>query len=112
MSELARKRQRASSVPSRAYSQRRQAMISAAAKVFRAKGLSDTRLQEISGNIGVDRASLYYYFDSKEQLFCAVILESIEEVVAQTQTISTGPGSCRARLTDLITNVVSAFGDH
>lgn len=112
MSELARKRQRASDEPSKAYSRRRQAMITAAAEVFRTKGLSDASLHEISGSIGVDRASLYYYFGSKEQLFRAVILESIEEVVGRAQAISTGTGSCRARLTDLITYVVGAFRDH
>jgi len=86
-------------------------MIKAAAEVFRAKGLSDASLHEISRAIGVDRATLYYYFGSKEQLFRAVILESIEEVVGRAQAIGTGAGSCRARLTELITYVVGAFSD-
>jgi TetR/AcrR family transcriptional regulator, cholesterol catabolism regulator len=68
MSELSRKRQRAGQTPSRNYITRRRALIRAAAEVFRIKGLSGTSLHDISEAIGVDRASLYYYFGSKEQL--------------------------------------------
>lgn len=109
MSGLARKRQRANLEPSRAYTQRRQAMITAAAEVFYAKGLSDTSLHDISTSIGVDRASLYYYFGSKEQLFRAVILESIEDVVTRAKAIAEGPGTGRSRLTALITHIVCSF---
>jgi AcrR family transcriptional regulator len=109
MSGLARKRQRASLEPSKAYAQRRQAMITAAAEVFRAKGLSDTSLHDISVSIGVDRASLYYYFGSKEQLFRAVILDSIEDVVTRTKAIAQGPGTGRSRLTALVTHIVRAY---
>ena len=112
MSELSRKRQRASREPSRLYATRRKAMIKAAAEVFRVKGLSDTSLHDISRIIGVERASLYYYFGSKEQLFRAVILESTEDVVAGAQLISTGPGTARARLTAVITHIVSSFSDY
>ena len=109
VSELARKRLRANLEPSRAYAERRQAMIAAAAEVFRVKGLSETSLQDVSVSIGVDRATLYYYFGSKEQLFRAVILESIEDVVATAKSISEGPGTGRARLTALISHIVCSF---
>jgi hypothetical protein len=41
-----------------------------------------------------------------------VILESTEEVVARAQSISTGPGTARARLVGVITHIVSSFYDH
>jgi len=109
MSELARKRQRANLEPSKAYAQRRKAMITAAAEVFRAKGLSDSSLHDISMSIGVDRASLYYYFGSKEQLFRAVILEAIEDVSACAKAICEGQGNAHTRLTALINHVVCSF---
>jgi TetR/AcrR family transcriptional regulator, cholesterol catabolism regulator len=112
MSELSRKRQRASLEPSRLYARRRRAMIIAAAEVFRARGFSDASLNEISTLIGVERASLYYYFGSKEQLFRAVILESTESVVAQAAAISKGQGSCRSRLTAIISHVVNSFNEY
>jgi AcrR family transcriptional regulator len=109
MSELARKRHRANLEPSKAYTKRRKAMITAAAEVFRVKGLSNSSLHDISVNIGVERASLYYYFDSKEQLFRAVILESIEDVLMRATAICEGPGNGRSRLTALIRHVVGSF---
>jgi TetR/AcrR family transcriptional regulator, cholesterol catabolism regulator len=109
MSELARKRQQANLDPSKAYARRRKAMIDAAAQVFRAKGLSDTSLNDISASMGVDRASIYYYFGSKEQLFRAVILESVEDVVTRAKAISESPGSVRSRLTALIAHIVCSF---
>jgi len=112
MSELSRKRQRASRDPSRLYARRRKAMISAAAEVFRVRGLSDASLNEISHLIGVERASLYYYFGSKDQLFRAVVLESTESVVARAEAISNGPGSCRSRLIAIITHIVESFNEH
>lgn len=112
MSELSRKRQRASSEPSRLYARRREAMIKAAAQVFRDKGLADASLDEISALIGVERASLYYYVGSKDQLFRAVILESTEAVVARSIAIIRGPGTCRTRLTEVITHIVNSFSDH
>ncbi len=106
---MARKRRRANLDPSTAYAKRRSAMISAAAEVFRAKGLSNTSFHDISGSIGVDRASIYYYFGSKEQLFQAVILESVESIVSHAKATCAGPGSARQRLTEIIRFVVSSF---
>jgi TetR/AcrR family transcriptional regulator, cholesterol catabolism regulator len=108
-SELDRKRRQANLAPSRGYTRRRSAMMKAAAEVFRVKGLSSTTLDDIGGSIGYDRASVYYYFGSKEQLFRAVILESVEEVVHRAKSIASGTGTVRARLTALIHYIVEAF---
>jgi TetR/AcrR family transcriptional regulator, cholesterol catabolism regulator len=112
MSELSRKRHRASAEPSRLYVRRRKALIKAAAEVFRVKGFSDTSLADIGNAIDVDRASLYYYFGSKEQLFLAVILESVEEVVAEARAIALGPGKARDRLAAVIAHEVHSFRKH
>jgi TetR/AcrR family transcriptional regulator, cholesterol catabolism regulator len=109
VSELDRKRRQANLAPSRAYRRRRSAMMKAAAEVFRVKGLSGTTLDDIGGSIGVDRASVYYYFGSKEQLFRAVILESVEEIVHRAKAIASGPGTVHTRLTALIRLIVEAF---
>jgi AcrR family transcriptional regulator len=112
VSELARKRQRANLEPSKAYAARRKILITGAAEVFRAKGLSDTTLHDIGASIGVDRATLYYYFGSKEQLFRAVILESIGNVLQRAEEICAGPGCARGRLAALMNHVVCSFEEH
>ncbi|ORW73721.1 hypothetical protein AWC23_06470 [Mycobacterium saskatchewanense] len=87
-------------------------MLKAAADVFHSRGLSQASLTEISQTLNVDRATLYYYFGSKTQLFRAVILESIETVVAQAQSVSSAPGTARSRLSALISQVVVSFDTH
>lgn len=48
-------------------------ILDAAAKTFRDKGYSATRLADIAAAANTQAGSLYYYFDSKEQLLSEVL---------------------------------------
>lgn len=48
-------------------------ILSAAQKRFRHYGLSKTTMNEIAEDIGMSKASLYYYFKDKESIFYAVV---------------------------------------
>ncbi|MAF48601.1 MAG: TetR/AcrR family transcriptional regulator [Rhodospirillales bacterium] len=48
-------------------------ILDAAAKTFRDKGYSATRLADIAAAAGTQAGSLYYHFDSKEQLLDEVL---------------------------------------
>lgn len=52
-----------------AYQARREEIIKAAGTVFLARGYGATSFKEIAEEIGLDRATLYYYFASKQELF-------------------------------------------
>jgi AcrR family transcriptional regulator len=49
----------------------------AAAKLFAEKGFENTTTRDIAGAAGINNASLYYYFDSKEQLLYQILEEVI-----------------------------------
>jgi AcrR family transcriptional regulator len=49
----------------------------AAAKLFAEKGFESTTTRDIAGAAGINNASLYYYFDSKEQLLYQILEEVI-----------------------------------
>ncbi len=51
----------------------RQRILDAAARTFRDKGYSQTRLADIAAAANTQAGSLYYHFDSKEQLLDAVL---------------------------------------
>ena len=51
----------------------RQRILDAAAKAFRRKGFVATRLQEIGDIAGMRAGSIYYHFDSKEQILEEVL---------------------------------------
>jgi TetR/AcrR family transcriptional regulator, cholesterol catabolism regulator len=112
MSDIGRKRERATAASNGGYARRRRAIIDAAAEVFRAKGLAKTSVNDISARLGVDRASVYYYFKSKHHVFQAVILDSIEAVVGEAGRIAGGTAPYRARTSEIITRVTRAFADH
>src|SRR5215469_6280147 len=61
----------------------RQRILDAALREFAANGLAGARMESISTAAGVNKALLYYYFDSKEKLYVAA-LEMIAERVRDT----------------------------
>ena len=48
-------------------------ILSAAQKRFGLYGLEKTTMKEIASDLGVSKASLYYYFPDKESLLKAVV---------------------------------------
>jgi AcrR family transcriptional regulator len=54
---------------------------------FGAKGYSGTHLQSIATEVGVQKTALYYYFESKQALYVAVLermLETFDRVFSRT----------------------------
>ena len=71
------------------YQERRREIFDKAAMVFQEKGFQATTIADIAERLGTDRASLYYYVGSKQELFQQVMREAaqtnirtIEELVA------------------------------
>lgn len=57
--------------------ERRQAMIDVAAEVFNEIGFEGASMAEISARIGGSKATLYNYFNSKEEIFVEVMLKQV-----------------------------------
>lgn len=62
-------------------------IFDAATEVFEEKGLAATRMQDIAGRAGINKALLHYYFRSKEKLFNAVFDKLAEKVFAKFASI-------------------------
>jgi AcrR family transcriptional regulator len=58
----------------------RQQILDVAAKLFRARGYTETSLRDIGEHAGMKAASLYYHFASKEKLAAEVLLIGIQRV--------------------------------
>src|SRR6478672_10927133 len=50
-------------------------ILTAARKVFIAKGMAGARMQDIADEAGINKALLHYYFRSKEKLFEQIFKE-------------------------------------
>ena len=111
LSEIAGKRSRAHRGASRKYTQRRQAILAAAAEVFGSKGLTRASMLDISDRSGVDRATVYYYFKNKHELFRAVMSESAQSVLDEVTEIAQKDAPGRDKLIDILLRLTRAFAE-
>lgn len=65
----------------------KQAILSAAAQLFLAKGYSQTSTREIAKALDMTQPALYHYFSDKQVLFTEVIKQVGQEVNAQLRLI-------------------------
>jgi AcrR family transcriptional regulator len=59
-------------------------LIAAALELFVEKGYAGTRLEDVASRAGVSKGTLYLYFENKEDLFKAVVRESIVARLSET----------------------------
>ncbi len=86
----------ASSTHTRTQSERadhtRSRILDAAVREFSENGLAGARTEQIAGIAGVNKALLYYYFKSKEELYKAA-LESVAQSVLENSLAALKPDS-------------------
>jgi AcrR family transcriptional regulator len=83
-SNISRRRRSAKSVGNADYAAKRAELIRIAARLFKEQGLRSTRLIDIAREAGLDRATVYYYVGSKEELF----QETVEGVLDANMSIA------------------------
>ena len=111
-SGIARRRAAARDEANPSYLLRRAEIVHAAARVFKAKGLQGANLGDIAAESGADRASLYYYVGSKEELFHEVVREAVEANLVRAQAIRDGEGTVPEKLRALILSLMVSYAEH
>jgi AcrR family transcriptional regulator len=109
VSGIGRRRSRAKKGGSDAYQQRRREIAHAAAGIFNKQGFQRTSLGAIANELGIDRASLYYYIGSKEELFDEVVRDVTEENVARAVAIASSGDAPAEKLRALITDLMDSY---
>lgn len=67
---------------------RPQELVAAALDLFVERGYAATRLDDVAAQAGVSKGTLYLYFSSKEELFKAVINESLVPFLDRSRAMS------------------------
>ncbi|MFF2482527.1 TetR/AcrR family transcriptional regulator [Paenibacillus sp. NPDC058071] len=75
------------------------AILRTAAGLFMEQGFQQVSLEGVAKACGVTKASVYYYFNNKAELFTEAVLFVLSIAHAQTKAILNGSGSLRERLT-------------
>jgi AcrR family transcriptional regulator len=69
---------------------RRAAILAAAAGAFAERGFADTAMDDVAAAAGITRLIVYRHFDSKEDLYAAV-LQRVRDRLAEELANATGP---------------------
>jgi len=61
----------------------RQAIVSAAMKLFAERGYEQTSMDELAREAGVGKGTIYGYFATKSEIFLAFLEEEVEHAFAE-----------------------------
>lgn len=86
-------------------------ILAAALDVFVECGFADAKLSEIARRAGVVKGTLYRYFDTKEDLFRAVVKQAVADNLQDAGSVGAGAG--QAGLAELVPALLlrAAFAD-
>jgi TetR/AcrR family transcriptional regulator, cholesterol catabolism regulator len=108
-SNIARRRSAALTGGKSGYVDRRREIFQAAAEVFKERGFRGTTLSHVAEAMGTDRASLYYYVSSKDELFQEVVSEAVNVNLAAATAIRDEDGPAPDKLRRLIEGLMASY---
>ena len=108
-SNLGRRRLSARADPAPSYQARRGEIIAAAGQVFLAKGYGATSFRDIAEATGVDRASLYYYFESKQDLFRVATGAAVLRNVEDAERVASGDRTPTEKIGEIFTKLLESY---
>src|ERR1700692_2604643 len=85
---------------------RKRAIVTAAARVFRRRGLAATGMREIAAELEMAVGNLYYYFRDKEELLAFVHEEALTGLLELAARVAALPLPAEQRLALLISGHV------
>ena len=91
---------------------RQEEVYATAARLFATRGYHATRMQDIADELGMLKGSLYYYFDSKEDLIVKITSGRIEELYEAIDAIVQTGYSPTQKLTLAIDEHIRFFQEH
>ena len=92
------------------YQTRRQEISEAAIKVFHRLGYNAASVSAVAAELGIDRATLYYYFSSKEQMFDEIVRSVLEGNDSLARRIADSAISPARKMRELVTALMQSYG--
>ena len=108
-SSISRRRSAARDRGGEAYARRRAEIVAAAAEVFRAKGFRATTLADIAEAVGGDRATLYFYVSSKDEIFDEVVSDVVKANLRVAEDIRDSTDTPAAKLRALMVQLMDSY---
>lgn len=111
-SDIGRRRAAARGGKRVSYQNRREEIIQAAAAAFKQNGYRGTSLADIAAAVAVDRATLYYYVGSKEELLDEVVTDVVKANLLAAQAIRDSLDPAPDKLRRLVTGLMTSYAEH
>lgn len=112
VSNIGKRRKLAKDDSSASYDARRKEIAEASIRVFNRLGFKGASVSAVAAELDIDRASLYYYISSKEELFDELVRAVVERNLELAKKIESSDLSPRRKLRDLISALMSSYGEH
>lgn len=111
-SGIAVRRQAALAEGGEGYKSRRDEIVREAAKAFQEKGYEATTLNDIAARLKTDRASLYYYVGSKEELLQEIVRVVLDENVLTAERVMAEAKTATEKIQALVEYMIESFDRH
>ena len=112
VSNIGKRRKLAKDDSSASYDARRKEIAEASIRVFNRRGFKGASMSAVAAELAIDRASLYYYFSSKEELFDQLVRAVVERNLEIIKQIESSGASPSRKLRDLINALMASYGDN
>lgn len=89
-----------------------EAIYDVAAALFAERGFAATRMEDIAAGLGMQKASLYYYFDSKEALLTSLVRGRVGIALDALRVIVELETPATTRIREAIKRHLSVFQEH
>jgi AcrR family transcriptional regulator len=110
-SDIARRRKERHAAGGRRSDGRWNDVLSAAIVVFRRVGYERATLEDIAREVGINRATVYYYVGTKEELLVALLQEPIHTLRVRLDEIARRPLSAEEKLVEALRDYVRMLAD-
>lgn len=91
---------------------KRDEILYEAGKLFRRKGFNGTSMQDIASEVGILKGSIYYYFNSKDEIFREVLNKGISPVLKKAELTKSKNLPPAEKLRELIKNHINYIMDN
>jgi AcrR family transcriptional regulator len=76
----------------------REEVLAAAAELFTGQGYAATTTREVAERAGIRQASIYHYFQSKEEILASLLESTVHPSLEAARALIDAPGPAEARL--------------
>lgn len=88
---------------------KRKNILNEAIRLFSEKGFEGARIQEIAKSSGVSFGSVFTYFENKEALFHAAVVEPLKEYEKQILDFNAAADDIMKEIENMVTNQIKIF---